>query len=305
MGFLSNVLTLGASGRIERKVEEFEELRNELVLLNEKMEDKKTVVNNKMETLIEVKTEAVRSLKKIERISDNLRGKDRDVLIGKLGKEAIQIDFSRIEETISVAEIAMNSAKGLGSGVATALGAWALVGQVGAASTGTAISALSGAAATKATLAWFGGGALAAGGGGIATGTMVLGGIVAIPAVLLSGIFSHVGASKKIKEIEQRMQEILEAMDQIENNLLKLDLLEKRTDELIISLNRAKDVFDLEIEKVYKAIYKIPFFSKLVKSIRSKIFRKSYFTDEDLTNIAYIGGLASNLATLIDTKVFD
>lgn len=40
----------------------------------------------------------------------------------------------------------------------------------GAASTGTAISTLSGAAATNAALAWLGGGALAAGGGGTAVG---------------------------------------------------------------------------------------------------------------------------------------
>ena len=51
-------------------------------------------------------------------------------------------------------------------GVATAFGV---------ASTGTAISALSGAAASNAALAWLGGGALAAGGGGIAAGEALLG----------------------------------------------------------------------------------------------------------------------------------
>lgn len=44
----------------------------------------------------------------------------------------------------------------------------------GTASTGTAISTLSGAAATKAALAWLGGGALAAGGGGTAAGSALL-----------------------------------------------------------------------------------------------------------------------------------
>ncbi len=44
----------------------------------------------------------------------------------------------------------------------------------GTASTGTAISALSGAAATKAALAWLGGGTLAAGGGGTAAGGALL-----------------------------------------------------------------------------------------------------------------------------------
>ena len=44
----------------------------------------------------------------------------------------------------------------------------------GVASTGAAISALSGAAATNAALAWLGGGALAAGGGGMAAGEAFL-----------------------------------------------------------------------------------------------------------------------------------
>jgi hypothetical protein len=44
-----------------------------------------------------------------------------------------------------------------------------------AASTGTAISALSGAAATNAVLATLGGGTIAAGGGGVAAGTMAMG----------------------------------------------------------------------------------------------------------------------------------
>ena len=52
-----------------------------------------------------------------------------------------------------------------------------LVASLGTASTGTAISTLSGAALTKATLAWLGGGALAAGGLGVAGGVVVLGAI--------------------------------------------------------------------------------------------------------------------------------
>ena len=55
---------------------------------------------------------------------------------------------------------------------------------LGTASTGAAIGGLTGVAATNATLAWLGGGALAAGGGGMALGSMVLGGIIAGPALL-------------------------------------------------------------------------------------------------------------------------
>lgn len=49
-----------------------------------------------------------------------------------------------------------------------------LVAAFGTASTGTAIASLSGAAATNASLAWLGGGSLAAGGGGVAVGSTIL-----------------------------------------------------------------------------------------------------------------------------------
>lgn len=63
-----------------------------------------------------------------------------------------------------------------GAAVATlgAPTAMALATTFGTAATGTAISTLTGAAATNAALAWLGGGALAVGGGGMATGATIL-----------------------------------------------------------------------------------------------------------------------------------
>lgn len=66
--------------------------------------------------------------------------------------------------------------RAVGAGVATSV-TTGIVAAVGTAGTGTAISTLSGVAATRATLAVLGGGTLAAGGLGIAGGAVVLGGI--------------------------------------------------------------------------------------------------------------------------------
>jgi len=73
------------------------------------------------------------------------------------------------------------------TGVATGYSAVGIVGLFGTASTGTAIAGLSGAAAWNATLAWLGGGAIAAGGGGMAVGAVVLGGIAIGPALAIGG----------------------------------------------------------------------------------------------------------------------
>lgn len=65
----------------------------------------------------------------------------------------------------------------------------------GVASTGTAISTLQGAAATKATLAHIGGGALSAGGGGVAAGQAVLHSIEA--ATTVAGSVDGMTSNKK------------------------------------------------------------------------------------------------------------
>ena len=100
---------------------------------------------------------------------------------------------------------------GLGVGVA-ALGPTAAMGiatTFGVASTGTAISALSGAAATNAALAWLGGGALAAGGGGMAAGNALLalagpiGWAIAGIAIISSGLLFW-----KAKSDKERLENI-------------------------------------------------------------------------------------------------
>lgn len=84
-------------------------------------------------------------------------------------------------------EIEKGLASGAVGGALAAMGAYGTVGTVAAASTGAAISGLSGVAATNATLAWLGGGALSAGGFGMAGGMVALGGIALGPALAIGG----------------------------------------------------------------------------------------------------------------------
>ena len=86
---------------------------------------------------------------------------------------------------------------GAAAGAVAGFGAFGGAGLLACASTGTAISSLSGVAATNATLAWFGGGSLAAGGLGMAGGTFVLGGIVAAPVIAVAASFFAASAEKK------------------------------------------------------------------------------------------------------------
>ena len=111
----------------------------------------------------------------------NVEFKEKTMGIEELKNIGVSTDLLNDLEagSFKAAKIASGGLASLGTGVAAAYGAYAGTMALGTASTGAAISGLSGVAATNATLAWLGGGALSASGYGIAGGTMVLGGIVA------------------------------------------------------------------------------------------------------------------------------
>ena len=100
--------------------------------------------------------------------------------------------------------MAISGVSGALAGAAFTSGAIGFAMAVGTASTGTAISGLTGVAATNAALAWLGGGAVAAGGGGMAVGAAVLtgGAIVVVAAV-------GFGVNWVAKELDERSNRLL------------------------------------------------------------------------------------------------
>ena len=131
----------------------------------------------------------------------------------RIDKQAIA-DFKEISMLAS--SFAAGTLSGAVAGGAVAFGAYSAAGAFAAASTGTAIAGLSGAAATNATLAFFGGGALAAGGLGIAGGTAVLGGIVAGPALAIVGIVMGAKASKNLDNAYSNLAQARKARAEID-----------------------------------------------------------------------------------------
>lgn len=147
--------------------------------------------------------------------------------------------------------IAGGVAGGAAAGALAAIGAYGGAMTLGAcATTGTAIATLSGAAATNATLAFLGGGALSVGGLGIAGGTMVLGGLVAGPALAVMGFvvgakasankdaaYSNLAKARKYEEEVKTLQLLCKAIrmraNMFERLLIKLDsIFQPLTDSL-------------------------------------------------------------------------
>ena len=109
-----------------------------------------------------------------------------------------------------------------GAGVLTAWGAYGGTMALASAGTGTAIGTLSGVAATNATLAWLGGGALAAGGYGMAGGVVVLGTLVAGPALLIFGSILGAKADKKLDEAHANLEKAKTFATEVEGVCQKL-----------------------------------------------------------------------------------
>lgn len=121
----------------------------------------------------------------------------------KYSKNGIDLPEYQAEELKKVSAGAGVLLGGISGAVAGTAGGFAAAGAttsavmaLGVASTGTAISSLSGVAATNATLAALGGGALSAGGGGMALGSAVLGGATLGVGLLVGGIIFNVTGSK-------------------------------------------------------------------------------------------------------------
>lgn len=161
------------------------------------------------------------------------------------------------------------------AGAAAGFGAFGATGLLATASTGTAISTLSGAAATNATLAWLGGGSLAAGGFGVAGGTMVLGGLVAGPALAVAGWV----LSAKAKEAKNEAYSNLEKARSIkainDTIILKLDTIVKisnavrQTIQTLNNLAFKSLLIELELFLIKKSDYN--HFSKDEKEFVNKI----------------------------------
>ncbi len=139
---------------------------------------------------------------------------------------------------------------GTAGGVAAAGATTVAVMALGTASTGTAIASLSGAAATNATLAALGGGAIAAGGGGMALGTTILGATTLGVGLLVGGmIFSLVGShvSDKAEDEKKVMLDTEKKINKICSYL----------DELYITSKKYRDTLMFVQDKYMKMFYTV------------------------------------------------
>lgn len=210
----------------------------------------------------------------------------------ELGK--FKIDRQSFAELKEISILAGSFAKGtLGGAVAggaVAFGAYSAAGAFAAASTGTAIAGLSGAAATNATLAFFGGGALAAGGLGVAGGMAILGGVVAGPALLVLGAVMGSKAS--------------ENLDNAYSNLAKVQEAEAEVNVLVTACNGIANRADLFTRALVRLdLLVIPQIDALAKTIKTEGADYAKYSAPARKGVAMLLSTMKAIKAILDTPL--
>jgi len=228
---------------------------SKLQMAQKKAEAAAKKTNEKIEELGRHTSALYTSLNTIQSLFDRIRNVPEEDKLKYEKLKVIRVHWKQQAENIeleykkSEVKVAGKGAAGVGAGVAVAaLGPTAAMGiatTFGVASTGTAISALSGAAATNAALAWLGGGALAAGGGGMAAGNAFLalagpiGWAIASVSIVASGLMFL-----KTKSDKNRLEDIFTLISNRDVKSYKLVIMElsKRIKEIVDESGKLAEV---------------------------------------------------------------
>lgn len=233
--------------------------KTRLQLAQEQVEAAKSMVNKKIDQLGAEAASLYEKLNAIQACFDAIRSVPKEPRIRYEQLQKIRSNWKlqadKIEADFKAATIknAGGGIVGVGAGVAVAaLGPSAAMGiatTFGVASTGTAISALSGAAATNAALAWLGGGALAAGGGGMAAGNALLffsgpvGWAIATTAFLGTGLLFL-----KTKNEKERLENVFTLVSKRDEKSYILAIIE--LNERIARIKYERTLLDHAIKKI-------------------------------------------------------
>jgi len=207
---------------------------------------------------------------------------------------AIKFDFTP-EEIKSMQRVVMNASEVLGAGVQSltggalaGAGVYSSVMALGTASTTTAISSLSGVAATNATMAWLGGGSLATGGMGMAGGAMALGGFVAGPAILIMGAIADSKAEKALTEAHEFAADVDIACEKMKSQAVLLGSIAVRCNEFSTVLTELKQRL---IPKLAECKVILDNYNNNLSESQEKVFHTTFLlakTLKDVMNISVV-----------------
>lgn len=220
----------------------------------------------------------------------------KNVDLGELPITKVVPEMAQIDVTLQA--VALDAVQGLTvmaggglAGAAVGAGTFAAVGAFATASTGAAIGGLSGAAATSASLAWLGGGSLAAGGGGVAAGTAVLAGVVAFPVLLAAGGFLWWQGENAYNKQRDTHEELKRAEVQMDLQIARNDIVLRRVRRSAKTVRRLSEIGRVRLPRLRQVIE------------RSDDYLAFDQAERDL--LAELAGLAATVAAVIACPILD
>lgn len=202
---------------------------------SERLEATRGRVNDHLAALGRTRLDvSARTLKRVVAVADRVHvGKDQ---MKEAAVRGVSITPETVEEmkraSLTAMDLLGTGATALGTGALAGVGAFGFAMAFGTASTGTAITSLSGAVATNAAWAWLGGGAVSAGGAGIAGGMMAVSGLVAGPVLAVIGIRSAIAAAKSLTDATEYAAKVDVAVEKIRTGIAALEALCTRADQV-------------------------------------------------------------------------
>lgn len=221
------------------------------------------------------------------------------VKLNQSNSKDLEIDFPqhKLDEIDGLAlSTTAYMSKVAGAGAAGAAAAYAVYGGVmamAAASTGTPIAALSGAAAYNATMAAIGGGSLAAGGFGMAGGAMVLGGVVAAPIMAIAGWAFASHAEEALSDARKTRSEVNEVVGKMVQGRKQLAQTKLYVDRIYAEIDRLYSIFKEYFDSL-----------KAFEQLISNKTDISKFEDEVILLIKNGYQIAAILTDIITTPLF-
>ncbi len=301
----TNFITFGAIDRSDAKriTKNTNKRKNDI---KEELEETKEKTQDDIQSLGVLKEEVYS-----QSINDFVKAYE---VIGKVDLKPLKqdetLDYSNFKTdfkdmqiiTTNIKEISTAVAGGALIGTTAAFGAMGTAAIIGTASTGTAIGTLSGAAATNATLAWLGGGAVSAGGAGMTGGMVVLGGIALAP-VLVFGMFLGTNKGKQaLNEANNYSDEIDVLVEKVTTLIAELSQIRRGCylmSESIKGLDALLKVYNTEMAKIAYRLEQRSAIAKFIDPIKNKIFNIDILSTREAEVFATSANIASILNEII------
>ncbi len=201
----------------------------------------------------------------------------------KITNQYREVDFFDVSGAVAGSTI---------GGVLAAYGVYAGVGMLASTAGGVAIAELSGVAATNATLAWLGGGALSVGGFGMIGGMAVLGGLVAGPALAILGALSA-------DEMEKKRDDAKAYLSQVEVAVKKADVI---VDNLQ-AVRKMADLFTKQITKLDALFFSLA--QDAIATMKKHNYDTSRYNQKEKDQLSVTVSTLFSLSAFLKVSIMD